>query len=147
MALKTAPLPLSPREIETPGGERLVLVPKADWDRMLALGAAAEDAADIAIYDRAKARLVAGADELVPPAVTDALLAGANPIAVWRRHRGMRGNRLAAEAGISPAYLTQLERGRRKGSVDVLRRIAAALGVDLDDLVPFERDEGEALGS
>jgi transcriptional regulator with XRE-family HTH domain len=43
---------------------------------------------------------------------------------------------LAALAGISKPYLSQLEHGRREGSVTVLRALAGALGVDLDDLSP-----------
>ena len=37
-------------------------------------------------------------------------------------------------AGIGVGYLSQIETGERKGTVDTLKKIAAALDVDLDDL-------------
>jgi len=45
---------------------------------------------------------------------------------------------LAKAADIPPPYLSQLESGIRAGSVETLRRIAKALRVTLDDLVPVE---------
>jgi DNA-binding XRE family transcriptional regulator len=89
---------------------------------------------DIHAYDEAKARIAAG-EEVVPAAVTFALLDGANPIAVWRKHRSLTQQELASQAGISKAYLSQLEFGKRSGTTEVLGRLAHALGVDLDDLV------------
>jgi len=46
----------------TPGGEEMVILPREDFDRLVA---AAEDHADAAIYDQSKARLATGEDELV----------------------------------------------------------------------------------
>jgi transcriptional regulator with XRE-family HTH domain len=42
---------------------------------------------------------------------------------------------LAEKAGISVPYLSQLETGKRKGSLGAMNAIAKALGVTLDDLV------------
>ena len=49
---------------------------------------------------------------------------------------------VAAEYGIlfpvamtRASYITQIETGKREGTVTVLKAIATALGVDLDDLV------------
>jgi transcriptional regulator with XRE-family HTH domain len=42
---------------------------------------------------------------------------------------------VAEAAGISKSYLSQLESGQRKGSAEVLARVAKALNVSLDDLV------------
>ncbi|MFS8043512.1 helix-turn-helix domain-containing protein [Xanthobacter sp. AM33] len=49
-------------------------------------------------------------------------------------HRGLTGKQLAAAAGIAPATLSQIEKGVRTGSVEMLRKIATALRVDLDDV-------------
>lgn len=54
-----------------------------------------------------------------------------------RDKRGERGTSLRAMAsslGISAAFLSDLELGRRSASDAVLRRIASFLQVDLDDL-------------
>ena len=72
---------------------------------------------------------------MVPAALVTRLLAGENPVRVWRRHRGLTGRALAASAGIGAAYLSEIETGRKEGSLAVMKRLAEALSVDLDDLV------------
>jgi predicted transcriptional regulator len=91
---------------------------------------------DIRDYDRVKAEIAAGEQELIPGEVVFALLDGANPIKVWREFRGLRQQELATAAGITPSYLSQLESGRRSGTVAVLLKLAKIVGVDLDDLAP-----------
>ena len=118
--------------ITTPTGERLVMLPEADY---LALVAASDDSADRAALAEFRARLTTGEEELIPAAIVDRLLAGENRIRVWRGHRGLTVNALAAKAGISQAFLSQIESGKREGGVETLRRLAAALDVSLDDLV------------
>ncbi len=118
--------------LKTPGGEDLVVLPRAEYDRLV------EDAAmlaDIAAYDDAKARLSDGRDEPVPASVVDAMLAGQNPIRVWRRHRGLTITQLAGKAGLSAAYVSQIETGAREGRTETLHALAKALNVDLDDLI------------
>ena len=41
---------------------------------------------------------------------------------------------LADRSGLHRTYISQLERGRRNPTLDVISRIAAALNVDLPDL-------------
>ncbi|NKN39477.1 helix-turn-helix transcriptional regulator [Agrobacterium sp. a22-2] len=57
-----------------------------------------------------------------------------------RTYRGMTVSELAAAAGISQPYLSEIESGKKTGSVDVLKRIATVLRVDLDDLVVDKAD-------
>ncbi len=64
------------------------------------------------------------------------LLAGDNPVRVWREFREMTAQRLAEIAGISSGYLSQIESGRRDGTLGTMRVLANALGVTLDDLSP-----------
>ena len=96
-------------------------------------GQDAEISADVRDYDAAIERIAAG-EELVPAEVVYALLEGGNPIRVWREHRGLSQAELAAQAGISASYLSQLESGKRDGTIEVLQSIAVTLGVGLDDL-------------
>ena len=116
----------------TPGGEEMVVLSRADFDRLVG---ASDDLADVLAYDEAKARLASGEDELVPSAVVDAILAGENPIRVWRQHRGLGLGELAGAALLSQAYLSQIETGKRQGQAETLKRIAMALGVTVDDLI------------
>ena len=116
--------------IRRDGQPEWAVLPYAEYE---ALVEAAEMLADIRTYDEAKVRLADG-EETVPAEVTFAILDGANPIAVWRRHRNLSQQQLAVEAGISKAYLSQLEAGKRSGTTAVLARLARALQVDLDAL-------------
>lgn len=118
--------------ITAPSGERLVVLPESDYE---ALVEAAEDAEDREAVRRFEARLASGEEELLPAAMVECLLAGENRIAIWRAHRGLSARALAEEAGIAPAFLSQIEGGKREGSVATLKKIALALRVSIDDLV------------
>ena len=62
------------------------------------------------------------------------MLAGVNPVKVWREYRGLTQEALAIQSGISKAYLCQIETGKREGAIKTLRALAAALNVTVDDL-------------
>src|SRR5918994_5185897 len=73
---------------------------------------------------------------------------------LWRHVLGevLRGERLeqeriltevASTAGVSPQYLSEIERGRKEPSSEVLGSVADALGLALVDVV---RRVGEVLG-
>lgn len=94
------------------------------------------DAADIAAADKIMADIRSGKSELIPGKIVDRLLDGENRIRVWREHRGLSATELAAKAEISGAYLSELETGKKTGTVDTLGKLATALNDDLDDLVP-----------
>lgn len=111
-----------------------MLLRRADYE---ALVREAEDAADAAQIREVEARVAAGEDEYLPIEVTRRLMAGEVPVRVWREHRGLSGRALADRAGISPAYLSQIETGRKPGSFDAMARLARALDVEMEDLEPW----------
>jgi DNA-binding XRE family transcriptional regulator len=117
--------------IEKQGKPEWAVIPYEDYIRLLA---DAEMLQDVQSYDEAKQVLAAG-EELVPSAVTYAILDGASPVRAWREHRGLTQQQLAEAAGISIPYLSQIEAGKRKGSTEVLSALAGALRVSLDDIV------------
>lgn len=51
-----------------------------------------------------------------------------------RAARKVKQDTLAQAAGIHPAYLSNLERSKRQPSTELMRRLADALEVDLDDI-------------
>ena len=67
------------------------------------------------------------------------MLAGERPVRVFRDYRGLTQKQLARTVGISPLYLSQIERGIHNGSVATLAAIARALSVELDDLLEAHR--------
>lgn len=120
--------------IEKNGQVEWAVIPIEEYQKLLE---AREMLADIRAYDAAKEQIEAG-EELIPSAVVYALLDGKNPIRVWREYRGLTQQQLADRAGVSKPYLSQLESGKRRGGVEVLKKIAQALTLNLEDLVTDE---------
>lgn len=118
--------------IVSPSGERMVVLPERDYVDLIER---LEDAEDLASAQAVLDRIARGDEELVPSHVVERLIAGDNPVRVWREHRGMTISALAEKAGLSQSYLSQIESGKREGRVGVLQRLAAVLSVDLEDLV------------
>jgi DNA-binding XRE family transcriptional regulator len=86
-------------------GEREYAVIPVDVYRQLL--EQAEDTEDIRASDKAMRKIENGEDKIIP----------------------------AEKAGVGKSYISQIETGRREGTVSVYRAIAKALQVDIDDLV------------
>ena len=116
--------------LDAAGQPAFAVIPWLEYERL-----ANEDAeallSDDELYDRAKAE----AGESFPVEVADRLLAGQNPLRVYRSHRNMTQNQLAAVAGINAIYLSQIETGKRTGSAKTLAALAQALNITVDDLL------------
>ncbi len=121
--------------IENKGKPEWAVLPYSSY---LELIEQAEMFQDLRDYDAAKTALERGEEELIPSEIAYALLDGANPIKVWREYRPISQQELAKTTGISVPYLSQLESGKRKGSIEVFSAIAKALRISIDDLVVTE---------
>lgn len=117
--------------ITTPTGERLVVLSEADFK---ALVDAADDAADRLAMMAFRQKLGSGDEELVPAGMVDRLLRGESRVRVWREHRDLTAESLAALTGIAPDVLSGIEADHRAATLDMLRSLASALDVTLDDL-------------
>ncbi len=118
--------------ITTPSGERMVVLHEAEYERLLD---ALEDAEDAAAVRRFEEKFAAGEEEFIPAEYVYRMLDGENKVAVWREFRKMTSKQLADTAGITQGYLSQIETGKRDGTVGTMKKIAEALGVSIDDLV------------
>jgi Helix-turn-helix domain len=114
-----------------------VTLSRADYDAMLD---ALEDAADLAAIRDVSACVAAGQDEYVPTAVIERLAAGEHPVRVWRMHRGITGRALAEAAHVPASYVCAIDAGRKPGSFQAMAAIAAALGVEMEDLKPWPQE-------
>ena len=115
----------------TRGGKEFAILP---MDRLRKLMDDAEMLADVRAYDAAKGRLERGEDELIPLEMTERRLAGESAVKIWREHRGMTQEALAKATGVSRPMIAAIEAGHKTGGVATLKKLAAALRVDLDDL-------------
>ena len=120
-----------PQIIQTPEGE-MVLLPKVDYEALLS---ALEDAEDILIAERSMARIASGEEELITDTEIDDYLDAPTPLAFWRKKRGLTQAALAKQAGVTQAYLSEIESGKKETRVAVLKDLATALKVTVDELV------------
>lgn len=114
--------------IEKDGRPEFAVVPIELWERIREAAEEAEDIADAERFEREDDGF------RVPHEVVVAMHEGQHPVRAWREHRGLTQEALAAAAGISTPFLSQIEGGKRVGSLDTLRAIARALDVPLDAL-------------
>jgi ribosome-binding protein aMBF1 (putative translation factor) len=91
-----------------------------------------EDLEDAVFLERVEAE--SAKREYLPVDLVERLLAGEHAVRIWREYRGLSVRGLADAAEIDPAYLSQIETGKKPGSLNALRALAKALNVSLDDL-------------
>jgi len=112
--------------IRTPGGEELVLVPRAEYDALRArIAEFEEDEADVAAYDAAKAAMGDGSPRTISPDAMKGWL-----IRHHRKARSITQGALAEATGLKQGYISDLESGRRRGSAETIDKIADALGLE-----------------
>src|SRR6185312_5681308 len=111
--------------IEQGGKPAFYVLPAALWEKVRGK---VEDLDDVAAYDRAMA---ADDGTRYPADVAHAIADGLHPVRAWREYRGMTQEALAAAAAVSKPFISQIEGGKREGSVGTLKKLAAALGVPL----------------
>jgi DNA-binding XRE family transcriptional regulator len=125
--------------------ERPSKVKKAEGDAAAGVGSnslvryreAAEESYDILSVVQADLNLVMGRDEWLPGGmVKRRLVDRENPVILWREHRGMTQKALAAKVKMTAAQLSEIENGKKSGSIKTLQKLAKALGVSVDDLLP-----------
>jgi DNA-binding Xre family transcriptional regulator len=122
-----------------------VTLTRAEYEALLERLEDAEDNAfldDVEARERAIGKEEARTDYL-PAELVRRLIDGEHPFRVWRAHRGLTREALAAAAGIAPSYLSEIETRRKPGSFAALAKIAAALGISLDDLAGWLKPQQE----
>jgi ribosome-binding protein aMBF1 (putative translation factor) len=112
-------------------GKQFAILP---MDRLKKLTEDAEMLADIKAYDAAKARIERGEDELIPLEITKLRLAGESTVKIWREHRGLTQEALAKASHVSRPMIAAIEARHKTGGIATLKKLAGALGVDLDHL-------------
>lgn len=130
---------------DTPRGE-VAILPRAEYERLKNIESEAdEDAGTVRIVRQARKEIAQGA-LLLPLEVVDRLADGENAVRVLREYRKITQQKLATSegVGITQHYLSDLETGKRKGPLELHRKLAQALGVPLDLLAGDAMSEAEA---
>lgn len=113
--------------------EDTAVLRRRDYD---ALMEAYENAADALALAEVHTREAAGDAEYVPGEIAERIfVAGEHPVRVWREYRGLALGALAKESGIAQSYVSEIEHGRKRGSVRALAALARVLRVGIEDLL------------
>jgi len=124
---------MSAQMIEKNGKAEFAVLPIDEYNLLLEK---AEELDDVIAFDRATHELNFAQDELIPADIAKRLIRGKEtPLKVWREYRGLTQEKLAKEAGVSQGQIALIESREREGTISVLKGLANALNVDLDDLV------------
>jgi len=86
----------------------------------------------VPIHDYTALKNSNSAQNLPQSVMEQITLAKDTPIKIIRKHRGMTQGNLAEAAGISRPYLTEIETGKKDGSIRALKSIAGALDISLE---------------
>lgn len=119
---------IHPQTIFNGKNAEFIVLPVAEYKRLIRAVENIEDIQEIEQYNQDKG-------ETFPIEVVTALANGENSIKVFRLHRGLTQLDLANKVKVTKQYICQLELGERSGTMRVLRAIAKALRVDLEDLI------------
>jgi len=127
---------MSVQVIERNGHPEWAILP---YEEYLQLVEQAETLQDIQDYDRIKAAVESGEEEVIPAGVAYALAEGESPIKVWREFRQLTQQQLAELVGMSVPFLSQIETAKRKASMKIMVALAKALRVTVDDLITSDK--------
>ena len=122
--------------IKKDGYPQYVVLPIENYREIISL---LDDTEDCSAIDQALIEDKAG--ETVPSEAANAILNGVPPLRAWRQCRGFTLDSLAERVGVSKGYLSQIENGRKPGTLGILRRISIVLSVTIDDLVEWNEEE------
>lgn len=123
---------MSVQILEHDGRPAFAIMPAEEYQALLE---ALEDAHDALRIEEFHRRLLAGEEEVFPLDLVDRLLAGDNPVRVLREYRGMTLQQVADACGVTNAHVSQVERGKRSMSTELLKKMAKALRVDVEMLL------------
>ncbi len=118
--------------IEKDGKPEWAVIPYSEYQKIYEALEDAEDARDI---EKHLSAIEEGTEITVPGEITFAILEGTSPIRAWREYKQIKMNELAKKVGISAAYLSQIENGKRNPTIDTLKAIAAELDIEVEMLI------------
>ncbi len=129
---------MKPQFIKTES-EELVVLPRSDYEALVkrAKRVVSEDEATARIVAKSDAALAVGEDIELPAEVAEAIARGDNALRVIREWRGLSQTSLGEmKTDIGQSTISALENGTRRGTAAVWKRLAGALRVPVDLLIP-----------
>jgi hypothetical protein len=113
----------------------VAILPRKDYEALVARAEEAdEDLGSSRLVARARKEIAAGIP-LIPKEVVNRIAEGENALRVLREWRGRTQLYISHKTNLGQGYISDLESGRRKGTIAALKKIADALKVPLDLVV------------
>jgi hypothetical protein len=125
---------MSVRFQKTPRGE-VAILPRKDYEALVIKASEADEDAGTARLVARSRNEIAGGAPLLPKEIVDRLANGEHPVRVLREWRDVTQIYLSLKTNLSQGHISDIENGRRTGTVAALRLIADVLKVPLDLLV------------
>jgi DNA-binding Xre family transcriptional regulator len=119
---------INPQIIKAPDGSELVVITRAEYDALISR--LDEDEEDVAIFDARMAELKKDEAAVLPQEVAQLMLNGDSLLKALRKWRDQTQLYLEFKTGLSQSYISDLESGKKQGTPETLRKIAAALEIE-----------------
>lgn len=128
---------MKPQFIKTDEGVELVVLPREDYEALLARAKNNEGVETGRIIARGNADIEASFDIKLPAQVAEAIAEGQNPLRVIREWRGWTQVHLGeVKTNIGQSTISALENGIRRGTLAFWKELADVLKVPMEILIP-----------
>ena len=121
------------RLTKSPKGDEIVILSRDEYDRLIA---PPEDRTDDKTARGAIAQIASGAEAVLSESELDEFLKAKTPLSFWRKKRRMTQADLAKATDIAQGFISEIESGQKPGTPATLKKIAQALNIKIDDLIP-----------
>ncbi len=118
--------------IEKNGKPEWAVIPYKEYKKIQEI---IEDAGDIKDIEENLKAIEEVREIAIPSEVTFTIINGTHPIRAWREYKKIKLNDLAQRVSISSSYLSQIENKKRNPTIETLKAIAKALGIETDMLI------------
>lgn len=123
----------NPQVIHTAAGEELVVLPRSEYEALLArANDVSDDAEDVSIHAAHDAEFATSNATVLPKEVSAAILRGDSRLKAIRRWKDVTQLDLSRKTGISQGYLSDLENGHRAGTPETIAKLAEALDIPVE---------------
>ena len=112
--------------IEDSHGKKAVILALKDYQK---IQNQLEELEDIKSYIQHKEH---PEDTLPFELVQDLLDSNNSKVKLFRQYKGLTISELAKKVGITESYLSQIENSRRKGTVDIYKKLANVLDIEME---------------
>ena len=120
--------------MEDSQGKKFAILPTEELEKMQSANAETlNDLIDIHMAEE----ILAKNEETIPNEVVRRIfIDDENPIRVYRQWREYSVKELAEKVGVAPSYISNIENGKRDGTISLYQKIAKALDTDIIAILP-----------